>query len=56
MGSTIAGTRESYKQVHGKDHFNQVVENLKWFYNYRLEFFGSLPRRKMVSETSMEVR
>ena len=35
--SINAGTRESYKQIHGKDHFIQVIENLKWFYNYRKE-------------------
>ena len=33
--SINAGTRESYKEVHGKDHFERVLSNVQWFYEYR---------------------
>lgn len=33
--SVNAGTRESYKTVHGKDDFDKVIENIKWFHGYR---------------------
>lgn len=33
--SINAGTRESYKIIHGKDDFEVVLENLKWVSEYR---------------------
>ena len=33
--SINAGTRESYKYIHGKDEFDLVIENLKWISKYR---------------------
>jgi len=33
--SINAGTRQSYKQIHGKDDFDLVLDNLKWVSNYR---------------------
>ena len=33
--SVNAGTRDSYKNVHGKDQFDLVQENIRWFSNYR---------------------
>ena len=33
--SISAGTRETYKRIHGKDDFNRVLENLKWVHEYR---------------------
>jgi len=35
--SVNAGTRESYKKVHGVDQFEAVVRNIKWFHEYRKE-------------------
>jgi MoaA/NifB/PqqE/SkfB family radical SAM enzyme len=35
--SINAGTRESYLRVHGKDHFDTVMANIKWFSKYRRE-------------------
>ena len=35
--SVNAGTRESYKLVHGKDDFDKVVDNIKFISNYREE-------------------
>ncbi len=33
--SINAGDRESYKKIHGKDHFDQVIENLRYAAEYR---------------------
>ena len=33
--SVNAGRRESYAKVHGVDQFDNVIENIKWFYDYR---------------------
>lgn len=33
--SISAGTRESYKRIHGKDDFVRVMENLRWVAGYR---------------------
>jgi len=33
--SISAGTRQSYKKIHGKDDFDTVLENLIWVYEYR---------------------
>ena len=33
--SVNAGTRDSYKNVHGKDQFDLVKEHIRWFSNYR---------------------
>lgn len=33
--SVNAGTRETYKKVHGSDDFDKVIENIKWFHAYR---------------------
>lgn len=33
--SINAGTRESYKKIHGKDDFEKVLQNLKWIAEYR---------------------
>ena len=33
--SISAGTRESYKRIHGKDDFDKVLRNLKWISEYR---------------------
>lgn len=33
--SINAGSRESYRKVHGKDDFDTVLNNLKWVSNYR---------------------
>ena len=33
--SVNAPTKSAYKQIHGVDCFDQVVKNIKWFYNYR---------------------
>jgi len=35
--SVHAGTRESYKKVHGRDDFDKVMNNLKWIHQYREE-------------------
>ena len=35
--SINAGTRESYKEVHGSDDFDKVIEHIKWFDSYRKE-------------------
>lgn len=35
--SVNAGTRESYKAVHGRDDFEAVIEHIKWFHRYREE-------------------
>lgn len=33
--SINAGTRETYKEIHGKDDFDTVISNLRWVSNYR---------------------
>jgi len=33
--SINAGTRESYRKIHGTDDFDTVIANLKWVWNYR---------------------
>ena len=33
--SINGATRETYKQVHGSDHFEKVIENLKYLRKYR---------------------
>lgn len=33
--SINAGTRESYRKVHGVDHFDTVIENIRWFHGFR---------------------
>lgn len=33
--SINAGTRESYLRVHGRDYFEKVISNVKWFAEYR---------------------
>ena len=33
--SVNAGTRESYKNVHGRDQFDRVQKHIRWFANYR---------------------
>lgn len=33
--SISAGTRDSYKRIHGKDDFDKVLQNLKWIAEYR---------------------
>ena len=33
--SIHAGTRETYKKIHGKDDFEKVIENLKWVSEFR---------------------
>lgn len=33
--SISAGTRESYRKIHGKDDFDKVLRNLKWVAEYR---------------------
>jgi len=33
--SINAGTKESYKKIHGKDDFDKVIENVKYFDEYR---------------------
>lgn len=50
--SVNAGTRESYKEVHGKDDFDKVIEHIKWFHQYRQEsglkygiYFSMVPTR-----------
>jgi len=35
--SINAGTKETYKMTHGKDDFDKVIENVKWFYKYKTE-------------------
>ena len=35
--SINAPTKELYKEVHGVDAFDQVIENIKWFHRYRQE-------------------
>ena len=35
--SINAGTRESYKRIHGRDHFDKVISNMIWFSKYRKE-------------------
>lgn len=35
--SISAGTRETFKEIQGKDDFDLVIENLKWISNYRKE-------------------
>lgn len=35
--SISAGTRESYKEIHKKDDFDKVLQNLKWIAEYRKE-------------------
>lgn len=34
--SISAGTRETYKKIHGKDDFDRVLQNLKWIAEYRM--------------------
>ena len=33
--SINAGTRQSYKKVHGVDRFQQVIKNIQWFHKFR---------------------
>jgi len=33
--SICAGTRESYKEIHGRDDFDKVLANLRWISKYR---------------------
>ena len=33
--SINAGTRETYKKIHGKDDFDRAIKNLIWVYNYK---------------------
>ena len=33
--SVNGGTRESYKNVHGRDQFDRVISHIKWFSEYR---------------------
>lgn len=33
--SVNAGTRETYKRIHGVDCFDRVIENIHWFHRYR---------------------
>ena len=33
--SISAGTRETYKEIQGRDHFDKVIDNLKWVSDYR---------------------
>ena len=33
--SVNGGTRESYKNVHGRDQFERVISHIKWFSEYR---------------------
>lgn len=33
--SVNAGSRETYKTVHGKDDFDKVLQHIKWFWDYR---------------------
>lgn len=35
--SVNAGSRSSYKEVHGVDFFDTVIKNIKWFHAYREE-------------------
>ena len=35
--SINAGTRRSYKRVHGKDDFEKVINNVKWCYQYKVD-------------------
>lgn len=35
--SINAGSRASYKKIHGHDNFDKVIENIKWFNQYRRE-------------------
>ncbi len=35
--SVNAGTRASYKKVHGVDRFDQVIENIQWLHGYRIK-------------------
>ena len=35
--SVNAGTRETYKKIHGADDFDKVIEHIKWFRKYRDE-------------------
>jgi len=34
--SISAGTKETYKKIHGKDDFDMVLQNLKWIAEYRM--------------------
>ena len=33
--SVNAGTAETYFKIHGKNHFNNVINNIIWFHNFR---------------------
>lgn len=35
--SISAGTRDTYREIHGRDDFDKVIENLKWISSYRKE-------------------
>lgn len=35
--SINAGSRETYKKVHGRDDYNKVMENLKFAYEYKIK-------------------
>jgi len=50
--SVNAGTRESYKKIHGSDDFDKVIEHIKWFHAYREKnglkcglYFSMVPTR-----------
>ena len=45
--SINAGTRQSYKKVHGVDCFDQVIKNIQWFHEFRSK--SKLPFRIYVS-------
>ncbi len=35
--SINAGTRESYKHTHGRDDFEKVIKNVRWWHQYRVD-------------------
>lgn len=35
--SVNAGRRETYAKVHGVDKFDQVIRNIRWFHEYRIQ-------------------
>lgn len=55
--SVNAGTQDSYKAIHGRDDFDAVVENIKWFHAYRRSsgldyglYFSMVPTRLTAGE------
>lgn len=42
--SMNAGSRERYKEMHGRDSFNEVISNIKWLYEYRSSNELKFPR------------